>query len=397
MPKEYWKRNLIIMWIGQFVTMTAISAVTPFLPLYVKQLGASNLSDISFFSGLAFAGPFLLSLFFAPVWGSIGDKYGRKLMTLRALIGLGIAQILAGLAQNNWQLAAARIFQGALSGFLPAAMALVASNTPPEKAPFALGALQSSTAAGNILGPFIGGIIADFIGMRESFFIVGFCLLLLSIAMSIFVEEKNKPAKSEITSTPFENLLYVLNYKKALLISIMIALSAFGLSFARPVFILYIESFNINKNFLATIGGLVYSGIGFSSIFSSIYFGKLAEKKDIHKILIASSFLTGFFYCFHYIAGNIPFLIFIRLAIGFFYGAINPLLFSLISDSSPKEKKGGILGATTSFQILGNFLGPLISGYLTPLIGIRAPFIITGLSFVAIAILAKKFLISQKP
>jgi len=386
MAKEYWKRNLTIVWMGQFLTMTAISAVTPFLPLYVKQLGSQSLEEISIFSGLAFAGPFALSLFFAPIWGSTGDKYGRKLMTLRALIGLAIAQILAGLCQNNYQLAGVRILQGALSGFLPAAMALIASNTPTEKVSYALGALQASTAAGNILGPFFGGLIADLFGIRQSFLFVGFLLLFIAAAMALFVEEKNKPDKDKNNSNTFKNIAYVFNNRFALSISIMISLSAFALSFARPVFILYVETFEIDKNYLATIGGILYSAIGLSSTFSSFYFGKVANKKGFRHILIPTSFFAGIFYLAHYFIENVYLLFFDRLAIGFCYGAISPLLFALIADSAPTEKKGGILGAATSFQILGNFFGPIISGYLIPIIGVRSPFIVVGLVFLIISL-----------
>ena len=125
-----WKKNLYIMWICQFLAMVGMSSIVPFLPLFVRELGVTSIEETSKWSGLVFAGPFFVSLFLSSVWGNLGDKYGRKMMTIRATFGLAIAQILIGYSQDINQLFLARMLQGGLSGFLPAAMALIASNTP---------------------------------------------------------------------------------------------------------------------------------------------------------------------------------------------------------------------------------------------------------------------------
>ena len=148
---DIWKRNLIIIWICQFIAMIGMSAIVPFLPLFVRELGVTSLEETAYWSGLVFAGPFFISFFLTPIWGNLGDKYGRKMMTVRAVLGLAIAQVLVGLSQDVTQLFLARLVQGLLSGFLPAAMALVAANTPKEKTGYALGLLQSATAGGTVI------------------------------------------------------------------------------------------------------------------------------------------------------------------------------------------------------------------------------------------------------
>jgi len=188
----FWKKNLIIVWICQFFAMVGMSAVVPFLPLFVRQLGVTELKETAMWSGFVFAGPFFISFFLAPVWGSLGDKHGRKIMTLRAVFGLAIAQIIIGFSQNVTHLFLGRLLQGALSGFLPAAMALIASNTPENKTGYALGLLQSSTAAGTVLGPLIGGVISDLFGYRFVFFSVAILLFFTGILLLVFVKEENR-------------------------------------------------------------------------------------------------------------------------------------------------------------------------------------------------------------
>jgi len=380
---DSWKRNLIIIWICQFVAMIGMSAIVPFLPLFVRELGVTSLEETAYWSGLVFAGPFFISFFLIPIWGNLGDRYGRKIMTVRAVLGLAIAQVLVGLSQNVTQLFLARLVQGLLSGFLPAAMALVAANTPKEKTGYALGLLQSATAAGTVLGPLLGGLISDLFGFRSVFFIVAGLLIITGITVIIFVnEEKSSIEKSEHSF--IDNWKYLLGNKKLLSPAIMIMLSAFGISFIRPTFVLYIETFSVSSKFLPTITGALYSIVGFFSIFSAAWWGRRVEKTGIAQNVIYASLLTGVMYAAHSFVYDIYFLIPIRILLGFGFGALSPLLFTAISNNVPSERTGGVLGVGSSFQILGNMIGPVLGGFSAGLLGLRISFAITGLFFLII-------------
>jgi len=380
---EIWKKNLVIIWICQFVAMIGMSAIVPFLPLFVRELGVTSLEETAYWSGLVFAGPFFISFFLIPIWGNLGDRYGRKIMTVRAVFGLAVAQVLVGVSQNVTQLFLARLVQGLLSGFLPAAMALVAANTPKEKTGYALGLLQSATAAGTVLGPLLGGLISDLFGFRSVFFIVAGLLIITGITVIIFVNEEKSPAeKSEHTF--IDNWRYLLGNKKLLFPAIMIMLSAFGISFIRPTFVLYIETFSVSSKFLPTITGALYSIVGFFSIFSAAWWGRRVEKTGIAQNVIYASLLTGVMYAAHSFVYDIYFLIPIRILLGFGFGALSPLLFTAISNNVPSERTGGVLGVGSSFQILGNMIGPVLGGFSAGLLGLRISFAITGFFFLII-------------
>ena len=382
-----WKRNLIVIWICQFVAMIGMSAIVPFLPLFVRELGVVSLEETAYWSGLVFASPFFISFFLTPIWGNLGDKYGRKMMTVRAVLGLAIAQVLVGLSQDVTQLFLARLVQGLLSGFLPAAMALVAANTPKEKTGYALGLLQSATAGGTVLGPLLGGFISDIFGFRSVFFIVAGLLIITGITVIIFViEEKSSVEKSDHSF--IDNWKYLLGNQKLLLPAIMIMLTAFGISFIRPTFVLYIETFSISSKFLPTITGALYSIVGVFSIISAAWWGRRVEKTGIAQNIIYASLLTGVMYVAHSIVNDVYFLIPIRILLGFGYGALSPLIFTAISNNVSSERKGGVLGVGSSFQILGNMLGPVLGGFSAGLLGLRISFAITGIFFLIITIIA---------
>jgi DHA1 family multidrug resistance protein-like MFS transporter len=376
----FWKKNLLIVWICQFLAMVGMSAIVPFLPLFVRELGVTNLEETAGWSGLVFAGPFFISFFLTPIWGSLGDKYGRKIMTLRAVFGLALSQLIIGFSQDVTHLFVGRLLQGALSGFLPAAMALVASNTPEEKTGYALGLLQSSTSAGMVLGPLIGGVISDLIGFRNVFFVVSALLFLTGFLVLFFVKEEMKVNNNEKYSF-VQNWKFLLSNKILRYSAAMIALTSVGFSFVRPIFVLYVETLNISTKFLPTITGALYSIVGIFSTISSVWWGKRIEKHGIKKNLVIASLITGLMYCIHTFINDPYSLIPVRMLLGFGFGALLPLLFTSISKNISLERRGGVLGVASSFQILGNIIGPIAGGFSVGIIGLKFSFLLTGLVF----------------
>ncbi len=387
---EYWEKNLIFIWISQFFGMVGMSAVVPFLPLFIRELGVKTNNEISTWSGLVFAGPFIASFFITPLWGILGDKYGRKLITVRAILGLAIAQFFVGLSLNVYQLFITRVLQGFLSGFVPAALALVAANTPKEKNAFALGILQTAIAAGNIFGPLIGGFLADVVGFRAVFFIVSGLLFITAFFFIIFVKEINKVDKNSASESVKSNLIFVFKDKSLLNLSIMIFLAAFGFALVRPIFVLYFEDFNINSQFFATIAGSVYSIIGVTNSISPPWWGKLSSKIGHKKVIYYSALITGVMYPLHFFVKNYLFLYPIRAVIGIGFGGLAPIMFSLMSNLAPQTKKSGILSIGSSSQILGNSLGLALGGFTASIIGFRTPYVITGLIYLSILIFVNK-------
>lgn len=143
-----WKVNLIVLWFGQFLVNSGMTMITPFLSLYLaRDLGVVGEHEIGIWAGFIFAANFLTSFLFQPLWGKLSDKYGRKVMLLRSGFGMAIVIALMGLAQNPWQLLLLRLLNGTISGFNPAAVALISGTTPKDRMGFAMGISQSGQVA----------------------------------------------------------------------------------------------------------------------------------------------------------------------------------------------------------------------------------------------------------
>lgn len=196
---ESWKVNLISVWFGCFFTGLAISQILPFLPLYISQLGVSSHEALSMWSGLTFSITFLISAIVSPMWGSLADRKGRKLMLLRASLGMAIAILLQAFATHVWQLFLLRGIMGLTSGYIPNAMALVASQVPRERSGWALSTLSTAQISGVIGGPLMGGFVADHIGLRAVFLITAMLLVVSFLVTLFLIKEGVRPVirKSE--------------------------------------------------------------------------------------------------------------------------------------------------------------------------------------------------------
>lgn len=378
--KEVWKRNLFVLSAAQFVYRAGTRSLIPFLPLFIQDLGNTSTVSAAIWSGWIFAVPFIVSFFTTPLWGSFGDRYGRKLMTIISVFGFALSQYLMGSSANLTQLLIFAAFQEALGGFYPAAVSLTASNTPKENTAYALGVIQFANGAGNVVGPVIGGLLAVIIGYREVFYLVAGVVGSTGIIILLFIREENFSAEKQSYLSLLQNLKYIFNEKVLFASALFLLIYSLSVSVIRPTFPLFIAELSSVKN-VSSITGIILGIYGGTSAVASALFGKLIKKKNIITIFYfvaitasATSVLIGFFH-------SITILIILLSAGGFAVGLILPLIFTLISNHTEQERKAGVFGLGSSFMIVGNFGGSIVAGYIVSLIGLSFPFIAAGLLF----------------
>src|ERR1700761_6745126 len=192
-----WRRNLLICVFGSFTTIVAMTLLLPFLPIYVEQLGVTDPAAIAEWSGAAYGATFFSAALTAPVWGHLADRYGRKLMLIRASLGMAIAMSLIGMAHNVYELVALRLLAGLLGGYASGSTILVAGQTPDARSGWALGILSSGIMAGNLVGPLLGGWLPPRIGIRNTFWIAGGLIFLTFLATTFLLKEEKRPAQAK--------------------------------------------------------------------------------------------------------------------------------------------------------------------------------------------------------
>ncbi|MGF7045821.1 MFS family permease [Paenibacillus sp. DS2015] len=376
-----WKVNLIVLWIGQFLVNAGMTMITPFLALYLaRDLGVQGEHAIGIWAGLIFAANFMTSFLFQPLWGKLSDRYGRKIMLLRSGFGMAIVMVLMGFAQNPWQLLLLRLLNGTISGFNPASISLVSGTTPKNRMGFAMGIMQSGSVAGTILGPLIGGILADMIGFRPIFYVTGVLIFAASLfAMFMVKEDFNREASSHAAQVSV-----IQGFKELAHIPQLLALFAvtFLLQFAMisPMSLLplYVQKLHNNTADIALWAGMVTAVTGISNMITSPILGKFSDKLGAHRILTYALIGAGLMLIPQAFVQNVWQLIIIRFLMGVFMGGLLPSVNALIRSYTPEGMESRAFAFNSSTLALGNMLGALVGGFLSGFIGIEGLFIISG-------------------
>ena len=376
---ESWRVNLISVWFGCFFTGLAISQILPFLPLYVSQLGVTSHEALSMWSGLTFSITFLISAIVSPMWGSLADRKGRKLMLLRASLGMAIAILLQAFATNVWQLFLLRGVMGLTSGYIPNAMALVASQVPRERSGWALSTLSTAQISGVIGGPLMGGFIADHVGLRAVFCITAGLLVVSFMVTLFFIKEGVRPTikKSERLSgkAVFASLPY-----PALVISLFFTTLVIQLCNGSigPILALFIKSMVPDSGNIAFLSGLIASVPGISALISAPRLGKLGDRVGTERILMATLiFAVVLFFAMSWVTTPLQLGV-LRFLLGFADGAMLPAVQTLLVKYSSDQVTGRIFGYNQSFMYLGNVAGPLMRATVSAMAGFRWVFIATA-------------------
>jgi DHA1 family multidrug resistance protein-like MFS transporter len=365
--------------------MIGMNACLPFLPLYVRVLGVTDFADAQRWTGFVYAGAFLLSIFTVPLWGALGDKYGKKLMIVRAIFGLTLAMFLMGFAQNVWQLFFLRVFQGGVSGFIAASLSLVSSTTPIHKRGYAMSLMQTSISAGTVVGPLIGGVMTDMFGVRSLFYVVsGLCFISGVVVVRYVREDRTNADVHEETPSVIDNLRFAWNTPLLRSLMLCVVLVQAGTSFTPSIMAYFLESKGAPPSTLATITGVVVGIVGVLTVMVAPRWGKLSDRHGFAWTLVrilpwlgVATLAQGFIPSYEWI---FP----LRVALGVFGGAVIPTLFTALSKNAPSERNGGMIGLASSATLVGGLFAPILCGWIAATLGMVWCFVASGLLFVSV-------------
>ncbi|WP_413712176.1 MFS transporter [Rhizobium sp. Rhizsp82] len=370
----YWKRNLTISLIGSFTTIVAMTLLLPFLPLYVEELGVSDHPAIVQWSGIAYGATFFAAAFVAPLWGRLGDIYGRKLMLVRASLGMTIAISLMGMAGDVWQLVALRLFVGLAGGYSSGSMVLVATQTPKDRSAWALGMLSSGIMAGNLVGPLIGGVLPPIIGIRGTFLAAGGIIFLAFLATAFLIKEEKSPSRKQAakasggwSSIPDKGPVIAM-----LLTGMLLMLANMSIE---PIITVYVAQLAKEQSQVTMISGVVMSAAALGSILSASRLGKLADRIGHWPVIAGALAVAAVLLIPQAFVTSSWQLIILRFLMGIALGGLLPCISAVIRHSVPDSAAGSILGLSVSSQYVGQVAGPVLGGFVGGHIGMPSVFL----------------------
>lgn len=386
---EPWHRTLAIAFLAQLMAGLGFSLVFPFLPLYVQYLGIRTSGSVEFWSGIVFAVQAFTMMLSAPVWGSLADRYGRKLMVQRATFGGAVILLAMGFARSAEELAILRAIQGLITGTVTATIALVAAATPRKHSGFALGLLQVALWAGIAVGPVIGGVMADTVGFRATFILTSTLLFLAGVLVHFGIHEPPRtPQPTEARPNLLQSWREVLHLPGVLPTFAVRFLNNVSRMSVMPLLPLFVQSLMSNSNAVGTMTGLV-SGIGSAmSTLSAVVLGRVGDKVGHKRVLVFAAILAAAGYVPQALVTSPWQLILLNGITGAAVGGILPALGALLAQYSPPGHEGAVYGLDASVGSAGRTVAPIVGSAIAMWFGIRATFVFAGAVFALAALLA---------
>lgn len=374
--------SLTILFFTMLVINTGFGVIMPILPYYAQELGASATT-----LGMLSATFAILQFFFAPMWGRLSDRIGRRPVLLIGLSGFSLSFLIFGLSTQLWMLFLSRMVSGILSSAtLPTVLAFIADTTKPENRAQGMGLMGAAGGIGMIMGPAIGGFLGEISPQTPFFFSSGLALLLWIFAFLIVPEthpaEKRTPAAGPAAkqTSRLHMLVNALRGPMAFLM-ILAALTSFGVAQLESTGALFAKArFNAGEAEM----GFLFMVMGATGVFTQFVLVGRVIKRIGERRAIQLSLLSGglCFMMFGVIVDGFTAVITVIL-MGLTGAFLRPALNALVSRSAPPSEQGVAMGLINSFYSLGMVFGPITGGLIFDQLGIAWPFYSAGLIHIA--------------
>lgn len=366
------------MWFANFFIAGSMTMVLPFISLYIGTLGNFTYSYVQQWSGLTFGITFVTAFIFSPIMGRLGDRVGRKKILIFSGLGMAFSIFLMGYVNSVPQLFFLRLFMGIFAGFISMSQAYISTQTPKEMAGRILGTLQTGNITGALLGPLLGGVLADSFGYANTFHWTAVTIFISALLVMTTTEFRIDIKKgTKMLYSRKEVLLHIIQNPvllTVLIISTFVQIAHFSI---QPILSLYVKELHGPEN-IAFFSGIVFSSAGLGNLMMTRKWGEIADRFGYIKILIILLTVGGIIYLPGAFVDNIWQLCIIRFVLGITLGGIIPLRVAFIRQEAPITMQGEVLGYNTSLTFLGNIIGPIMGGMIAGHFGISSVFFITS-------------------
>lgn len=383
---------ILLLMLNIFLVFTGIGLVIPIMPTYMTELHISGKMV-----GLLVAAFSFTQLLFSPFAGRLSDSLGRKKTIVAGMILFALSEWLFGSVNSPVFLFAARMIGGLSAALMmPSVMAYAADVTTNEERAKGMGFINAAITTGFIIGPGIGGYLAEF-GIRVPFYAAAIAAGASALITAFILPESLTAEKREqikASATKQDNLFkqLMLSYKEPYFISLVIVLvTSFGLANYETVFGLFVDhKFGFTPKDIAFIitFGSISGAVVQVTIFGWIL-NRFGERRVISVcLLIAGLFvLMTLFVHTYFLIVVVTFIVFLSIDI------LRPAIGTQLSKMA-QDQQGYVAGLNSAYTSLGNIAGPIVAGALFD-VDINYPYVMAAIVLVLcffLSLRAKKVL-----
>ena len=415
-----WKRTYWVVWTANLITSIGMMSFLPFFPSLLEELGVQGQASVAAWSGICFAAAPLTATFSSPLWGVLGDRFGRKIMVCRAMLAIAFFVGGMGFVTAPWQLLVLRMLQGTFSGFIPPSITLVSVAAPADRQGRIAGNLTTALAVGGLIGPLFGGLAATVLGSHQGvFFLVGG--LALAAALLVWFGAEEVPGmrlQNEASTSPaavmrqtMADLRKVLE-SPALRSTVMLVFGLqIGLGAINPLIELYVRELfhgvehqgtwlaglanlfqeetsdgQLSSRVETVATSLLFGAMAVANLVSLSPWGRHGDRVGHQRALIQCAIVCILALLTQWAAAVYLVLLLGRLLLGIGMAGVGPLAFGLAAGEASVDRRGGAFGVVFSARTLAVAMGGTLGGLVYPLIGVRGVMLASAL-IVALALL----------
>lgn len=384
-----WRRNFYTLWVAEVVAIIGFHAVQPFLPYYIQEFDMASRAEALVWAGRMGTAAGLAMAVSSPIWGMMADRFGRKPMVVRSMIGGGLSVILMAYVTSVEQLLAARLLQGALAGTVTACLTLTSTSTPKQHVGYALGLMAGAFMLGAAVGPLFGGPLIAAFGYHSCFLASGLIVMVAGVAVQLWVREDFQRSRavesSEGSRLPGRDMARLLAIPAFLILVVTVTSMSFTFGFIMPVVPLFLQEL-AGRDDVLPLAGVIFGVGGLVAAVSSAVMGRYSDRVGPRRVLVWGLWGAGAFSLGQGLAGSVvEFGILVVLG-GIATGAVRPVANALVARIIPEADRGKAFGVMSSVAALGWAAGPVAGGYLGAELGFRSVFYATAALFVLVGL-----------
>jgi len=344
---------------------TGFTLVMPFLPLFIAQLGVSDVGEVAMWTGLSLGVTPGLTALLAPAWGRLGDRFGRKIMVERSLVSFVVLFTAMAFVKHVWQVLAVRAVQGLFAGYGSLSVAMAAESAPRDRMPSAIGAVQTAQRIGPGVGPVIGGLLASLVGLRPAFVATAFFYLIGLVVVHVMYDDRATHAQpadaSETGRVTFRSVLAFQNF--ILMMGVIFGLQFVDRSFG-PVLPLYVEQAGVASRNVAIVSGALFSIMAFTGALGHHFCGKLLRRYSSRVVIAAGAAVAAAGAGLFGFSGSFGIMCAAAVLLGLGIGAAMTASFSAAGAVIPPAAHGAGFGLLTTASLIGMASSPFIAGFV---------------------------------
>ena len=388
--ERLWRRNLIALTAAVFIGFTGFTLVMPFLPIYISQMGVSDVGVIAAWTGVTLGVTPAMTAVFAPLWGRLADRFGRRLMVARSLFSFIIIMAAMAFATEPWHLFALRVLQGFFAGYGALCLAMAAESAPPGKLAQSIGLVQTAQRLGPALGPVIGALVAGVVGLRATFFVTAvFYAVAFVLVLWMYTEVPARPPDGARQTGGAVTFRSALAFENFLLLMAVI----FGFQFVDrsigPILPLVIAGMEPNESRAAVTSGVIFSIVACSAAVGHHYCAALLRRWTSREVISRAAVVAALAALGMGLAPESLSLSLASAVFGLSIGAAMTAAYTAAAASLPDAVRATGFGFLTSASLVGIAVSPMVAGLLAQT-GLRSVFAVNVLMLAVLGLVVRR-------